>query len=313
MTTPASRAYSGASDLQLMIDLLVAVRPAARISSFPGIVDLRELLTLRHVQDCTRLWLEPEGRVIAFALVDHYSNLHFEYDPQAEHPGIEAEVVAWGVECIRRAIQEGGAASTLDASCRSDDTARILLLERHGFVRQETRSLRLIRPLDEPIPAPNLPAGFTVRHVAGEQEVEALVALHRAAFGTENMTVEERLAMMRVPEYDAVLDLIAIAPDGRLAAYCMCSVSQEENKRTARKEGYTDPVATHPDFRRRGLARALLLAGLHRLKQRGIETAVLGTSSDNHAMLRAAQAVGFGVQSETLWFSKPVSGSKGEG
>ena len=67
--------------------------------------------------------------------------------------------------------------------------------------------------------------------------------------------------MMRVPEYDAELDLLAIAPGGRFAAYCLCSISQEENNRTGRNEGTTDPVATHPDFQRRGLAQALLRDG----------------------------------------------------
>jgi len=290
-----------------MLDLLAAVRSPARTSDYPGIVDLRELLALRPVQDNTRLWFDTAGRVVGFALVDHYDNLWFEFDQQATHPDIELEIVDWGVACIRHAMEEGRPGSALDAGCGSDDTARISLLERHGFVRQEISSLHMVRPLDEPIPTPQVPVGFTVRHVAGEKEAEALVALHRAAFGTENMTVAERLAMMRGREYDAALDLLAVAPDGRLAAYCMCSISQEENERTGRNEGYTDPVATHPDFRRRGLARALLLTGLSELKRRAVDTAVLGTGSDNPAMLRTAQAVGFRVQSTTLWFSKPVS------
>jgi ribosomal protein S18 acetylase RimI-like enzyme len=307
MPTLTSRPYADAQDLQSMIDLLAGARPPARASSFPSAVDLRELLALRPVQARTRLWFDAEGRLTAFALVDHYDNLHFEYDPLAVPPGLEAEIVAWGVACIRRDLQEGGEPSTLDASCRSDDAGRISLLERHGFVQQEVRSLRLARSLSEPLPVPQWPAGFSVRHVTGEQEVEALVALHRAAFGTEAMTVEERLAMMRGPDYDAELDLLAVAPDGRLAAYCMCSISQEENRQTGRSEGYTDPVATHPDFRRRGLALALLLTGLDQLKQRGAGTALLGTSSENGAMLRVAQAAGFRLQSAALWFSKPVS------
>lgn len=302
-----SRVYAGARDLQSMLDLLVAVRPAARLSGFPSMVDLRELLALRCVQDNTRLWLDMEGRVVGFAVVDHYDNLWFEFDQQDTRPNMESEIVDWGMACIQRATQEGRASSTLDGSCRSDDTARISLFERRGFVLQEIRSLHLVRPLDEPIPTPQVPPGFTIRHVAGENEVEALVALHRAAFGTENLTVEERLSMMRVPEYDPELDLLAVAPDGRLAAYCMCSISQEENQRSGLNEGYTDPVATHPDFQRRKLARALLLTGLHKLRQRAVGTAVLGTRSDNPAMLRVAQSVGFRVQATTLWFSKPVS------
>jgi mycothiol synthase len=307
MTISTSRLYSGTADLQSMLDLLVAVRPAERITDFPSVVDLRELLALPAVQDNTRLWFDAGDRLVGFALVDHYQNLRFEFDPQAVSPGIESEIVVWGEACIRRAMQATGEPLTLDASCRDDDTGRIALLERHGFIQEALRSLHMIRSLHEPIPTPQLPAGFSIRHVAGEHEVEDLVALHRAAFGTENMTVEERLAMMRVPDYDAELDLVAVAPDGRLAAYCMCLISQEENARTGRNEGYTDPVATHPDFQRRGLAKALLLTGLHKLKQCGMDAALLGTSSANTAMQRTAQAVGFRVQSTTLWFSKPVA------
>jgi ribosomal protein S18 acetylase RimI-like enzyme len=244
--------------------------------------------------------------MIGFAFVDPYNNLWFEFDQQT-HSNIESEIVAWGVECIRQAMQKSGESVTLDASCRDDDVERVTLLERHGFVMQEMCSLRMTRSLNEPIPTPETPVGFNIRHVMGEQEAESLVALHRAAFGSENMTVEERLAMMRAPEYDPELDLLAVAPDGRFAATCMCSISQEENERTGQNEGYTDPIATHPDFQRRGLAQALLLTGLHKLKQRSIDTAILGTSSENIVMQRTAQAVGFRVQSTKLWFAKPVS------
>ncbi|MBN1810331.1 MAG: GNAT family N-acetyltransferase, partial [Anaerolineae bacterium] len=274
------------------------------ITDFPSPVDLHELLALSDVQDNTRLWLGADGELVGFAFVDQYANLRFEIDRQAAPPDIESEMIGWGVACMQRVAVERGEACTLDASCSEDDSERIALLERHGFVRQEIRSLHLVRSLSEPIPAPQVPVGFGLRHVTGEQEVQALVALHRAAFGSESMTVEERLAMMRVPEYDLELDWVAVAPDGRLAAYCMCSISQEENRRSGRNEGYTDPVATHPDFQQQGLARALLLTGLHKLKQRGMDTASLGTSSENVAMQRAAQAVGFRVQSTTLWFAK---------
>lgn len=312
MTAFASRPYAGAEDLQSMIDLLIAVRPAERITDYPSIIDLQEALGIPALQENTRLWVDAEGQLVGFAFVDLYHNLRFEIAPQAGGSRIESQIVAWGVECIQRAIHESGEAVTLDASCRDDNTARIALLKRHGFVRQEIRTLHMVRPLNEPIPAPQLPPGFGICHVAGEHEVEELVALHRAAFGTENMTVEERLSMMRVPEYDPELDLLAVTPDGRFAAYCLCSISREENARTGRNEGYADTIATHPDFQRQGLAGALLLMGLRLLKERGMTTAVLGTSSKNVAMQQAARAVGFRLQSTTLWFAKPVPESQKE-
>ena len=290
-----------------MIDLLVSVRPVDRLTDYPGIADLRELVATPAVRANTRLWLDDEDRTVAFALVDSYNNLHWELDPRGAAQGLESELVAWGEVCVRRAIADDGLPRTLDAACREDDTERIALLEREGFLRQPIRSLRMARSLAEPIPLPHLPPGFRIRPVAGEHEAEPLVELHRTAFGTHSMTVEERLAMMRVPEYDPELDLVAVAPEGRLVAYCLCSICREEIERTGRSEGSTDPIATHPDHRRRGLAKALLLTGLTRLKSRGIETAVLGTSSENAAMQRTAQAVGFHTRSTRLWFAKPVA------
>ncbi len=174
---------------------------------------------------------------------------------------------------------------TLDTACFEDDAWRLAVLEQHGFVVQPVYTLTFSRPLAEPIGEPLLPAGFHIRCATGEQEAEALTALHRAAFGTEHMTVEERLAMMRVPEYDPALDLIAVAPDGSLAGYCFCSISHEEGSCL----GHTDPVATHPRFQRLGLARALMLTGLRKLKERGAETAMLGTSSENTAMQQSSR------------------------
>ncbi|MBI1922642.1 GNAT family N-acetyltransferase [Candidatus Poribacteria bacterium] len=302
----ATRLYAGEADLQAMIDLLKA-RPAERIADFPSIVDLREMLGTSHIQANTRLWENPVGQLMGFAIMDMGAgHLMFEATPQATGDDVEAQIIAWGEARVKRASRERGKPITLQSGCSEDNTERIALLEGHGFVVQEDRTLSLIRPLNEPIPAPQLPAGFVIRHLEGEHEVEALVALHRAAFGTENMTVEHRIAMMRVPEYEPALDLIAVAPDGTFAAYCMCHISREENALTGRADGYTDPVATHPAFQRRGMAKALLLTGLDLLRQRSMETARLGTSSENIAMQRTAALVGFRVESEKIWFAKQV-------
>jgi mycothiol synthase len=80
---------------------------------------------------------------------------------------------------------------------------------------------------------------------------KALVALHRAAFGTDHMTAAERRAMMSAPDYDPELDLVVVAPDGRLAGFCVCGIPVEENAVTRRNEGYADPVGVHPAFQGR--------------------------------------------------------------
>ncbi len=62
-------------------------------------------------------------------------------------------------------------------------------------------------------------------------------------------------------------------------------------------------MAPHPPHQGRGLARALLCAGLARLRARSAERALLGTRSDNRAMHATATAVGYRIESERVWLS----------
>lgn len=304
MPALTTRLYAGPADLQAMIDLIYRVRPPERVADFPCSVDLQELLALPEIHSRTRLWLDAASQLVAWAQVDPYNNLHWELDPASAGPALEDDIVAWGLACLPRPA--GDDVLTLDASCRADDSLRLAFLQRHGFEQQPIQTLHLARWLDAPIPAPQLPPGFAIRPALEAGDVEALAALHRAAFGTPDMTAAERQAMIDVPDYIPELDLVAVAPDGRLAAYCMVSISAEENERSGEQVGYTDPVATHRDFQRRGLGRALLLTGLQRLKERGMTVARLGTSSENGPMQALAQAVGFQIEAVTVWFARLV-------
>ena len=289
-----SHILRGEQDLRRMRDLL------ARLPGGSTVADLEELLLQPAVRATVRLWCQGE-QAVALALVDSYNNLQFDLDPQAATARLEAEIVDWGLTCMRRRNAACEEASTLDASCQASDTARIALLERHGFRRQPVRSLHYVRSLATPLPDYPLPDGFSLRPVQGEAEVEDLVALHRAAFGTEHMTVEERLAIMRAPLYEPELDRVAVAPGGELAAFCICGFVDDR-----REVGYTDPVGTHPRYQRRGLGKAMVSAGLRALRDRGARTAEVGTGSENLPMQRLAAATGFSLVSESVWFSRTV-------
>lgn len=158
-----------------------------------------------------------------------------------------------------------------------------MLREGHGFTAEDWHTVRLARRVDEPIPNAEMPRGFVVRHVAGEHEAPEYVALYREAMDSPTATVEWRLSVMREPEYDPELDLVAVAPDGTWAALCKGIIDREESARLSTVQGWTDPIGTRPAFRRLGLARALLLEGCRRLRERGVEVALIGTGSWNTA------------------------------
>jgi GNAT superfamily N-acetyltransferase len=297
MTNILSRIYEVEKDFQTIIDLIARIRPPEHLHDYPIKVDIEENLASSVIRANTRLWFDDD-QPVAWAYVDEFNNLHWELDTRYEER-IGAEIIVWGEACIRKTLTNGDRGA-LDTSCRADYTKRILFLQKHSFHQTEDITVAMTCLLAESIAEPKLPPGFIIRPVAGIHEAEAIATMHRAAFGTNYMTTENRLAIMKTSDYDPSLDLIIVAPDGTIAGNCICSVNEQERR------GKTDPVATHPRFQRMGLARALLLTGLRLLKERGATSAHLGTSGENIAMQKTAEAVGFTIQHKTLWFSKEV-------
>jgi mycothiol synthase len=297
MSHISSRIYEDEGDFHIIIDLMAKVRSLEHLNDYPVKVDIEENLASAEIRSITRLWFE-DGQPVGWAYVDEFNNLRWEIENRFEEL-IGAQIVEWGESCIRKAFVQRESAA-LDASCREDYAERISFLERYGFRQTEETTIAMVRDLIKPLRQPELPQGFVIRPIAGIQEAEAVAAMHRAAFGTEYMTTENRLAIMNTSEYDPSLDLVIVAPNGIIAANCICSTNEQG------KTGSTDPIATHPRFQRMGLARALLLAGLRLLTERGMKSAHLGTSGDNIAMQKTAEAVGYTAEYKTSWFSKEV-------
>jgi mycothiol synthase len=274
----------------------------ARAPDSANIVDLDEHLLLSRVRATARLWKQG-ALIVGFAFLDDYNNLWFELDSRCDLlPRLESEIVEWGLACARTPTGIPGLPSTLDCSSSVHDARRIDMLQRHGFAPDEVHSLRYSRSLSDPIARHPVPPGFQIRPVKGIEEVVELVALHQASFGTQNLTVEQRLAMMKASYYERELDLVVVAPDGELAAFCVAGWYDH-----ARGLARTDPIGTHPRFRRLGLAQAVVSAALSLVKQSGARTVTLGTSSDNLAMRKLAEDLGFVCVAERLWFSRALS------
>lgn len=287
--------FNGETDLQKMRTLM-DVLPGG-----PTITDFEEHIQLSTVQKNTRLWMENH-ELIAFAYVDDYNNLCFEILPGYSSPTLEQEIVAWGVDCMNLRNQVNQETATLDACCTASYHERISILERNGFVQDSIRTLHYVRDLSKLISPSPLPDGFSIRITTGEPEIEQLVALHQAAFGSDQMTIEYRRAIMAGPQYEPKMDWVIVAPNGNLAAFCLGSFD-EVNK----KEGYLDPIGVHPDYQQNGLGAAIVTHGLLELYKQGVSLVKLGTSSENIGMQQLARKMGFEVISESLWFSKQIS------
>jgi mycothiol synthase len=305
-----TRSYAGGADQESVIDLLRTCRTASGVQSWPDVALLRVALLGSPLLDPgrdARLWQDADGQVCGFAMLWLPWNYLVLFAHPAAHEGkIEAQIIEWGLGRAREIAQERGERIYLRVRPREGENGLINLLECHGFLREDWHSLRLIRTLDEPIPEPRLPAGFAIRPVAGEQEVEAYVALQREAFGTSHLTVDGRLARMGDPGYIRDLDLVATAPDGTLAAFVLGRIEAEEDGPGAPTRGSTDPIGTRPAYRRMGLARALLLEGFRRLQTHGVETVAVDTGGSNTATQALLASVGFRLDHRVLAYSREV-------
>jgi mycothiol synthase len=280
------RPYAGDGDLPVIADLIRAAPPASR-----HLVDYPWRLSSPALQspDDARLWLAHDGTLVGFAAWQvWWAVLDFYVRPGPLRTVVEEAIFAWAPTRFRELDADRGRALPYWVEAREDDGERLALLERHGYVLDDDYAyVMMSRPLDVAPPPQALPAGFAIRPLAGEGEVDAYVALHRRAFVSMSMTAEWRARTLRTPTYRPALDLVAVAADGRLAGFCVGWLAPE------RRAGQIEPLGVDPAFQGRGLGRALLLEMFSRFAALGAEQALVETETTRSPARRVYEAVGF--------------------
>jgi ribosomal protein S18 acetylase RimI-like enzyme len=105
---------------------------------------------------------------------------------------------------------------------------------------------------------------------------------------------------MQSPVYDPELDVVAVAPDGRIGAFCIVWPDP------VNKVGLFEPVGTHPDFQRRGLGKAVMSEALRRLRERGMTEACVCTNANHTPAVRLYESVGFRTVDIHLTYTKDL-------
>jgi mycothiol synthase len=300
------RPYSGEQDLQPIIDLLLACGRAGYADMEFRSIELRFALRdpMFDRTNFTALFEDARGELVAFGILWRGRYLGMLVHPRFRGH-LEGEVIRWAQDQVRASDQDASR-RRLWVLCRDDDRLSTELFESTGFVLDD-EELRMGRDLHEPIASSQSPNGFTIRPLAGEQEAEPWVALYLEAFqgmthSQRWTTVRGRLDLMRDPDYDGSLDLVAEAPDGGLAAFCYCSIGSAEASTDRRREGRTEPIATREGYRGIGLGRAIVLTGLRCLRDRGMDVATLTKDVDNLPAQRLYELVGFHPLYRARWY-----------
>jgi mycothiol synthase len=106
-----------------------------------------------------------------------------------------------------------------------------------------------------------------------------------------------------VPE----LDLVAVAPDGTLAGFCVCWITPPLAARGGARVAQVEPMGVRPEYRRLGLGRALLREGFLRTRALGAARIDVDTYSTSEPALRSYESVGFRrVYDELVFVREPA-------
>lgn len=235
--------------------------------------------------DLLRLWEDEAGGIVGWALFNPQKG----FDVQSHDADVIAEALAWVETRL----------TTENTELWDDDVFRRAIFTQHGYAPDPNALPYSLthRTLDDLPPVPDLPHGFGIRSATGVQEAAALAAVHAGSFGSQ-WTADAYAKVMQSPGYAAEREFVVVAPDGCFAAF---AVTWHD---ALNRLGYFEPVGTHPDFRRMGLARAVMIHAMHAMRAAGMRQAwVLHEAAEENPASAALYArLGFTRQYSTrLW------------
>ena len=232
-------------------------------------------------------------------------------DPAFRRRGIGDALLRDNIVRIRRiaAGHDGARPKVLGTFTNERSAGAAALVERHGY-RPVRWFFDMQRPIDgelPPIESP--PPGIEVRPVTADDGWAIWEADHdafRDHWGGHDASEGAFRRWVESPEFDPSLFVVAFEGD-EIAGAVLNAIYPEENEDLGIRRGWLDSVFTRRAWRRRGLARNLIVRSLHVLRERGMEAAVLGVDADNPSgALGLYEAAGFAITERTTAWRRPL-------
>jgi ribosomal protein S18 acetylase RimI-like enzyme len=128
------------------------------------------------------------------------------------------------------------------------------------------------------IPEVQLPKNFKIKSVLDEDDVEKRRKVKSIAFGSHyNPSAWSPASafkkMQEAPDYRKDLDLFVVAPNGDYTSFCTVWIDVKN------KYGNFEPVGTHTEYQRMGLARAVIFEGFKRMIQYGVTCSFMDSNN----------------------------------
>jgi mycothiol synthase len=225
------------------------------------------LEAIRLWEELVGLWEDGKGKIVGVAAIEHPVTWHPGFGEifVQRHPNrlnLLDEMLAYGEDRFAHSERK-----QVHIFVYEDDAPLRAAVQERGYVLNEERHASHLEYTIGDLPEPELAEGFSIVTMAEECDVEKRREIFGRSFDHEDPkewpSAFAYRELMKAPDYRREQDLVVLAPDGTYAACCILWYDK------ANRVGHLEPMGTHPDYRKRGLARELLFEGLRRLKVLG--------------------------------------------
>ena len=294
-----SRGYTPDTDLSKVQGFLFEVHKET--GTFQNWLPTRfENSHLGRIEDI-RIWEEEESskrRIMAVANRENKTIYFIHIRPG--QPSLLDEAIRWIEDHSASKKQDPAEEQKLHIISLEGDPEREAALRRRGFELGPVNGILRVRDLDAPIPDAPLPDGFEIRPVRDREDFEKLASNIRIVFGHRDFTADTLEGIARGSFYIRDLDLVAEATNGSIASFCTFRVDPVS------RATELEPMGTHPDYRRMGLAKALISEGMRRLKKYDPLNLYIDGAADNPAANRLYEVTGFEKRGTYYYWSKTI-------
>jgi len=314
------RAWRGESDLPLMLAVITGCKDEDKVERSETLENITN--NYSHLEHCDpfqdMLIAEINDRMIAYTRVTwnkqedgltYYMTFGFLL-PEWRRQGIGSAMLAWTEDRLRQvaSTHEKTGPRFFQAGAADTEKGTTAMLEKAGY--QPARyDFNMSRPISEPLPDAPMPPGLEVRPVKPEHIRpiwDAMQEAFRDHWGFAEEGEETYLAWQGQSSFQPAIWKVAWDGD-QVAGMVLNFVDEPENIEYKRLRGYTEGISVRRPWRKKGLARSLIVQSIQMFKDMGMTETALGVDSQNlSGALRLYQGVGYCQTKQFSIYRKPL-------
>jgi GNAT superfamily N-acetyltransferase len=230
-------------------------------------------------------------------------------DPVYGGRGLGTALLAWNEARLREIAADHDAPTKIVQAFVNDANEAATALVRGAGYEPGTYMPEMVRPSVDDLPDHLLPEGLEIRPVR-EADIrtiwEADVEAFRDHWGFVEQTDEDFERFLAWPYHDPTLWKIAWDDEG-VAGQVKSFINTAENEAHGRKRGWTEAISTSSRWRRRGVAKALIVESIRELAARGMTEVALGVHTENpNGAYQLYESLGYEVVQTWTTYRKPL-------